>query len=330
MARALRIEYPDACYHIMCRGNARQDIFLADGDRDYFLKTLEKSSEIFSVRVIAYCLMSNHFHLVVRTPLANLSAFMRQFNVSYTVAFNSYHSRVGHLYQGRYKANLIDEDNYLIEVTRYIHLNPVRANKEIKDNAEIYRFLKAYKWTSFNSYIFPDKRVKFIDCEDILAYFGKDPKAAASYGQYVLDGAFGDLISPFNLAKGHGIIGDSVYVELIKSRIKKQILDCRERPQVSKLKSSCSPQEVIEKLATYCRIPKEDLLKKGARYPERAMLMKLIYQNCALSQAEIGRIMGGVDYTTVSLARKRLDKKMSTNQGLALEYNNLRKYLKSD
>jgi len=330
MARPLRIEYPNAYYHVMCRGNARQDIFLTDGDRDYFLKTLEKSSEIFSVNVIAYCLMDNHFHLVVKTPRANLSAFMRQFNISYVVAFNHFHSRVGHLFQGRYKANLIDADTYLLEVTRYIHLNPVRANNEITTKAQIYRCLKDYKWSSFSSYISPQNRVKFLDCDEVLAYFGQGFKAALSYGQFVLEGTQGDPVNPFNLAKGHGIIGNSDYLELIISRFADQLLDGRERPQISKLKNSLSTQEVIEKFVACCRIPKERLLKKGARYPERPILMELLYQHCSLSQAAIGDIMGGVDYTAVSFARKRLSQKMLINKKLAAKFHRLRTCLFMD
>ena len=126
MARPLRIQYSHAYYHVTCRGNDRRSIYRDDTDRTLFLEKLRVSIEIYDVKLHAYVLMGNHFHLMVETPRANLSEFMRHFNISYTGAFNRRHRRVGHLYQGRYKAILLDKDSYLAELSRYVHLNPVR------------------------------------------------------------------------------------------------------------------------------------------------------------------------------------------------------------
>ncbi len=109
-----------------CRGNERKTIFADDRDRSIFLDKVKTSNEIYQVRIHAYVLMSNHFHLIVETPKGNLSEFMRHFNITYTAAYNRRHNRIGHLYQGRFKAILIDADNYLLELSRYVHLNPVR------------------------------------------------------------------------------------------------------------------------------------------------------------------------------------------------------------
>ena len=127
MARALRIEYPGALYHLTCRGNNRRAIFDDNSDRVAFLEILAQSRQIFGVRLMAYVLMENHFHLLVETPLGNLSKFMRRFNITYTGYFNRRHQRVGHVYQGRYQSFLIEKESYLSEVSRYIHLNPVRS-----------------------------------------------------------------------------------------------------------------------------------------------------------------------------------------------------------
>ncbi|MCE5211659.1 MAG: transposase, partial [Deltaproteobacteria bacterium] len=126
MSRPLRIQYPDASYHVTCRGNERRQIFRDLDDQKTFFRLLIRSLDIFEVHLLAYALMSNHFHLLVCTPKANLSEFMRHFNISYTGAFNRKYKRSGHLYQGRYKAFLIDGDKYLLAVSRYIHLNPLR------------------------------------------------------------------------------------------------------------------------------------------------------------------------------------------------------------
>src|SRR5262250_1819125 len=121
MARALRILFADAHYHVTCRGNERKAIFRDDKDRSVFLDKLQTSLQTYGVRLHAYVLMNNHFHLMVETPKGNLSEFMRHFNISYTAAFNRRHHRVGHLYQGRYKAILIDKDSYLLELSVRFH-----------------------------------------------------------------------------------------------------------------------------------------------------------------------------------------------------------------
>ena len=123
MARPLRIEYSHACYHITCRGNDRRIIFKDDDDRRGFLTRLQSSLEIYEVRLHCYVLMNNHFHLIVATPKANLSQFMRHFNVAYTSFFNRRHRRTGHLYQGRFKAVLIQPNPWLLELSRYVHLS---------------------------------------------------------------------------------------------------------------------------------------------------------------------------------------------------------------
>src|SRR4030043_1166617 len=132
MTRPLRIQFENAYYHVTCRGNARQEIFSNDPDRSAFLDLLERSSDTYQTEILAYVLMSNHFHLLVKTPLANLQEFMRHFNISYTSYYNRTHRKTGHLYQGRYKSFLVDADSYLQEVSRYIHLNPVRGRGKAK------------------------------------------------------------------------------------------------------------------------------------------------------------------------------------------------------
>jgi putative transposase len=126
MARPLRIQYGGAYYHVTCRGNDRRSIYRDDSDRELFLEKLKASLEIYDVALHAYVLMGNHFHLLVQTPKANRSEFMRHFNIAYTGAYNRRHKRVGHLYQGRYKAILVEGDIYLLELSRYLHLNPIR------------------------------------------------------------------------------------------------------------------------------------------------------------------------------------------------------------
>ncbi|MCP4974995.1 MAG: transposase, partial [Maribacter sp.] len=129
MARPLRIEYPGAWYHFTCRGNERGLIFKDDTDRRVFLDMLKESLEKYKVFLHGYVLMGNHFHLNLHTPQGNLSRFAQRFNTAYTVYFNRRHRRMGHLYQGRYKAILVEKESYLLALSRYIHLNPVKIKK---------------------------------------------------------------------------------------------------------------------------------------------------------------------------------------------------------
>src|SRR5579859_3715129 len=127
MARPLRIEFSGAFHHVMARGNARQNIFRDTQDRQAFLAGLKRVCERFDWRIWAYCLMDNHYHLLVETLEPTLSRGMREINGVYTQGFNRRHSRVGHVFQGRYKSLLIEKDAYLLELSRYIVLNPVKA-----------------------------------------------------------------------------------------------------------------------------------------------------------------------------------------------------------
>jgi REP element-mobilizing transposase RayT len=127
MARPLRLEFAGATYHVTARGDGREDIYLSDADRRLFLAVLGSVAERFNWTIHAYCLMSNHYHLLVETPEGNLSKGMRQLNGVYTQDFNRTHHRVGHVFQGRYKAILVEKEAYLLELVRYVVLNPVRA-----------------------------------------------------------------------------------------------------------------------------------------------------------------------------------------------------------
>ncbi|MDO9507797.1 MAG: transposase, partial [Thermovirgaceae bacterium] len=144
MARPLRIEYPGAFYHVTSRGNERKDIFKSGTDREKFLSYLKSATERYGAVIHAYCLMSNHYHLMLETPQGNLSWIMKHINSSYTSYFNIKRKRAGHLLQGRYKAILVEADTYAAELSRYIHLNPVGA-KMVGSPEE-------YPWSSYRYY----------------------------------------------------------------------------------------------------------------------------------------------------------------------------------
>jgi len=178
MARPLRIEYPGAAYHITSRGNARQDIFLDSKDREFFLNTLAEVVDEFNWLCHAYCLMDNHYHLLLETPDANLSRGMRQLNGVYTQIFNRRHNTLGHLFQGRYKAILVEKESYLLALCRYIVLNPVRSGKakEVQD----------WAWSSYQATAGLAPPPPFLVTDWILGQFAPEKsKAQALYRQFV-------------------------------------------------------------------------------------------------------------------------------------------------
>jgi putative transposase len=318
MARPLRIQYPGAYYHVTCRGNERREIFRDEQDGKIFLDKLALSLAIYQVSLLAYVCMANHFHLLVTTPEGNLSEFMRHFNISYTSAFNRRHGRIGHLYQGRYKAFLIDADSYLLEVSRYIHVNPVRvkafANKSAKEKWEA---LLGFKASSLPGYLSPGKREDFLEYEMILAQMGGDSrKGRQGYREFIQWGIEHELQSPLELGRGHGIVGERDFVEWIKERFVEKEVPKREQPALRELTREYEPERLIDCFADLVLRKKEDICRRGRHSLERSILMEYLYRFCRLDQAEIGRLMGGIDYSAVSQARKRLQLRLEQDPAL--------------
>jgi putative transposase len=181
MARPLRIEYDGALYHVTSRGNEGKRIFQDDDDRELFLNTLSRVNERFHWICHAYCLMGNHYHLVIETPDGNLSKGMRQLNGVYTQAYNRRHHRVGHLFQGRFKGILVQKESHYLEVCRYVVLNPVRA-KAVKQPRE-------WPWSSYRATGGLARVPRCLTVEEVLSYFGqRRGRAQEKYREYVGEG----------------------------------------------------------------------------------------------------------------------------------------------
>ena len=220
MSRPLRIEYPGAWYHVTCRGNQRLKIFGDDKDRARFLKALAASAEAFNVEVHCYVLLKNHFHFLLRTPEANLGRFMHRFNTAYITYYNLRHHRSGHLYQGRYKAILVEADEYLLELSRYIHLNPVRFKKyrdtPIEEKSQI---LKDYAWSSLPGYLKIQSRADFLHHNVVLAYMDGDyKKGRLRYRDFVLRGLTRKLVNSMEETKAGAILGTDSFVVWVKEQ----------------------------------------------------------------------------------------------------------------
>ena len=210
MSRPLRIEFPGAYYHVTSRGDGREDIFLDDVDRERFLEGLSQVVERFNWACHAYCLMDNHYHLLIQTFDANLGLGMRQLNGVYTQRFNRRHRRVGHVFQGRYKAILVQRGAYLLELCRYIVLNPVRA--QIVTSAENWR------WSSYRQTVGLSPSTAWCAVNSLLAAFSTDKLAAISaYRRFVTQGVSKE--SPWLELKSQIFLGDDSFVEKMQRQI---------------------------------------------------------------------------------------------------------------
>ena len=329
MARALRIQYPGAFYHVTCRGNERKDIFVDQEDRTVFLEKLAVSSDTYHVPILAYVLMSNHFHLLLTTPEGNLSEFMRHFNISFTAFFNKRHNRVGHLYQGRYKAFLVDADEYLLAVSRYIHLNPIRGKVLERKNAKEKRAaLMSYEASSLPGYLYKKKRQDFVHYGFVLGYVGGDDSSGRKrYATFVAKGLTQDPDNPLALGKGNGIVGDEGFVQWVKETFLGEKKAQREQPALRELKKVFSPEEVIDHFFRLSGERKADVVTKGKNSVGRAMLMELLYRFSRITQSQIGTMVGGVDYSAVSQARSRLRKRLDEDKNLREKFGALREQM---
>lgn len=211
MARPLRIEYEGALYHVTSRGNAKKHIFFDDKDREIFLNTLKRVNDRYQWLCHAFCLMDNHYHLITETPEGNLSKGMRQLNGIYTQAFNRRHKRVGHIFQGRYKAIIIERESYLLEVCRYVVLNPVKV-KAVKNPEE-------WKWSSYRSTGGLEKPHPCLVTDWILGQFGtKKGTAERRYREFVKEGI--GNISVWQKVKGQSLLGEETFVNRLTPYIK--------------------------------------------------------------------------------------------------------------
>ena len=212
MARPLRIEYSGAVYHVTSRGNARERIFVNDADRQVFLKIMGTVIKKYNWLCHAYCLMDNHYHVLLETSNPNLSLGMRQLNGMYTQRFNRQHDRVGHVFQGRYKAILVEKNEHLLELCRYIVLNPVRAGIESEP--------KKCVWSSYHATAYSVKVPDFLTVDWILKQFAMTKnKARKEYRKFVADGIANPKESPWKKLVGQIVLGGSDFVADIQSRL---------------------------------------------------------------------------------------------------------------
>lgn len=278
MARPLRLEYAGALYHITARGDRREDIFLGDEDRADYLVVLGEVCKRFNWVVHAYCQMTNHYHLLLETVDGNLWRGMRQLNGVYTQHVNRRHGLVGHLFQGRYKAILVQKASYLLELSRYLVLNPVRA-KLVEDPAD-------WPWSNYLATVGTVPSPGWLDTDGLLSQFGNERGSAiAAYRAFVLSGL--GRSSPLEQVRHQTLLGDDAF--LVRH------------------KTGALGENLREVSKAHRRSVALDLEAYREQYPERSEAMARAYLSGAYTMAEIGAFFG-VHPMTVSRAVKRIER----------------------
>lgn len=268
MARPLRVQYEGALYHIIAGGNAKQMIFLDDRDRLKFLSWLADAVEIHNLVCHGYCLMDNHFHLLVETPDANLSNAMRDLNGNYAQSFNVRHGRVGHLFQGRYKAFVIEKDSYLLEVARYVVLNPVRA--------AMVKHPQDWRWSSYRATVGLRKAPDWLHIDWLLGNFSKGRIAAQKeYRKFVVSGIDGR--NPYDDLEHDFILGTPQFVYWIWDNHTAGTETTKDYPR---------QQRIVGR-------PKlEEIFVDGMNKEERNAAIAFARVRCGYLVAEIARCLG--------------------------------------
>jgi len=295
MARQLRIEYEGAYYHVLSRGNNQQVIFLSDHDRNTFLQMLARQSERFEVDIIAYVLMDNHYHLLLRTNRANLSKSMQWLGTTYTTIFNLCHSRKGHLFQGRFKSILVENESYLMQLSCYIHRNPLRAG--------LVGRLLDYPWSSYPAYAYNRRCPDWLKTDLILSRFGTDNSGRRAYREKVQ--RYADEKKSIWEDVKHGIIfGSQAFV----NRIKKDYLSGEPQADIPVYQRFADDRDLGDIIDAASAVLKIDIQKlrcsrriSNADMSSRDMLIYHLWQSGRFSNSEIGSQIG---LTISSISRR--------------------------
>lgn len=295
MARPLRIEYEGAYYHVMSRGNNQQAVFLSDRDRNTFLETLERMSERFDVDIIAYVLMENHYHLLLRTNRSNLSKAMQWLGTTYTTIFNLRHSEKGHLFQGRFKSIIIENEPYLLQLSLYIHRNPLRAG--------VVQRLIDYHWSSYPAYAYNRQHPNWLKTDIILSQFGTDNTQQKAYREKVQRYA-DEKKSIWEDVKHGAIYGSAAFVKQIKKDFLSGELQ-EDIPVQKKIVNNVNLDEIIETISFYFKIDiqrwKSSRRVSKSDMINRDILVYHLWKSGRFSNSEIGDQLG---LTISSISRR--------------------------
>lgn len=304
MSRSLRIEFDGALYHVMSRGVARMAVFHDDTDRKDFLQRIGDLVGEGALVVHAFCLMPNHYHMLCHTPLGGLQRWMRAINGDYVRRFNLRHRRVGHLWQGRYKAILVEEGSYMLECSRYIHLNPNRS--------KLTRPAQRYRWSSYRNYVGGPAAVDWVTTKTVLKRFGN---RRDRHQAYVEAGKGEKPVSPFERAIAGVALGTEEFVARIRDIVKMES-PSGERPSLRELRrlGKASPEAIEAAVG--------ELFADDNERRRQVLRMYALRAHSGLRPIAIAQRCGRVP-STVTMAVQRIEDLASRDKALARKLQNL-------
>jgi putative transposase len=319
MARPLRVEFGGAFYHVLNRGNAGETIFRSNRDRERFLEYWGKAVERFGIKIHTYCLMTNHYHFLVETPEANLGRAVQWANVSYATYFNRKRQRQGHLFQGRFKCMLVDADAYLKELSRYIHLNPLRAN--------LVEQLVSYPWSSYPSFIGKAKPPEWLEMDWLLSFFGKSRKAAFKEYRSFVEGVEPVAIeNPAKAVVGGFILGSVDFVNWVKDTYLSKRSEEVEIPQLKVVKPRPTPDDVVSAVCREYGCDAEGIIEKGRKKNSaRDMAIYLARELTGAAGAQLGKYFGNISGAGITVRYNHVLQEISGNQRLKGRMNRIKK-----
>jgi REP element-mobilizing transposase RayT len=297
MARLLRVQLAGAIYHVMVRGNERRSLFKDERDRRRLLEQLAHARELHGVRLYLVCLRPNHVHLLLETPQANLSAFMARWLTAYTVYFNRRHQRVGHLTQGRFKAQLVEGNQYLLKLSRYIHLNPVCGKRwEAVALSARQAHLRAYRWSTYRSYAGLESDWPWIDYAPLRAMVGGSGESTGGYGAYVESGLartneeFAGIYREARLSVGSAEFADRV------RQVYAQGTRAAAHPEDVALRRRATPRlssgEVLSAVAAVLGLREQVFRTRSRDSLPRALAAWALVRYAGLNQREAAGVLG--------------------------------------
>jgi len=321
MARQLRVKYAGAIYHVTVRSNGHARLFKSDFDRRYLLGRIGEAVETYQVRVYLFCQMATHFHLVLETPRANLGQFMQGVLTGYGVHFNRAHRRHGHVTQGRYGAKVVEGDEYLLKLSRYVHLNPVKvaamAGKPLEERRG---YLRTYPWSSFHGYTGLSSRSEFVDYAAVLALMGgRKAEQPRRYQEYVENGIATDN-EEFQavLARSVRSIGSDGFRERIDDEYRTLVAgrDVAEDVAFRRVGRMLPVETILEAVASAAKVAPEDLRVRRRDSRWRAVASRLLCRYGGLTQRAAAALLGVKSGVAVSCQIKTLSRLMESDDDL--------------
>lgn len=311
MSRSLRIEYEGAWYHVMNRGRRREQVFNEDEDYLLFMKMLRKCSILFKIEIHAYSLMPNHYHLLVHTPKGNLSRSMRHLNGVFTQMINKKYKYEGSLFKGRYKAIIVEEETYFLELIRYIHKNPTKA-KLVENAVE-------HKWTSHRGYMVNKERPEWLKVEKGLEYFSRHEKLAQrKLDVFIKDEVPVEIESKLDSIRWPIMFGGEKFKEKIKNIVAGKKIEKREVPQYKEVINKVGVVEIKDLLVkNMSGIWKEDIFTKTKKriFANKKKEFVYICKECFQVPArDICDVLGGVSFAAVSYCYNQAKEMIKENQ----------------